>query len=140
MQATRNAGFPDENLHKSFLFSIFCLFPVPPPPQPNVPLGNTTTLESNWKALCFEERKAMRVSGGERKFQGTFQCLLRARHSRMDGNPETVGKCKNSRSLRNSRRMRLATGLCEESSPFTAPHPHPHPRVFLRCAVSCVGG
>ena len=65
MQATRNAGFPDEDLHRSFLFSIFCMFPVHPHPQPSAPV-ETPSLSGG------ELESPLLRRGGGGVLQGTF--------------------------------------------------------------------
>lgn len=65
MQATRNAGFPDEDLHKSFLFSIFCIFPVHPHPWPSAPVETPSLSGGELESPLF------RGEGGG-VLQGTF--------------------------------------------------------------------
>lgn len=77
MQATRNAGFPDEDLHKSFLFSIFCIFPAHPHPQFKAPVEETPSLwGEELEGPLFRREDSHACEGDTEDLQGTFRYPL----------------------------------------------------------------
>lgn len=121
----RNAGFPHEESHKSFLFSIFSIFPVRPHLQPNIPHHYR---ERNWNCFCLDKREPC-MWGREKVCRMLWPTILPWCLSSLSLMPENGWAPGAWQHIFALGRMRLDL----QTSAKEAPHPAPRPTwLFVR--------